>query len=242
MSKVVKSDGTAMNKGTDYTLSEDGKTVTLKNAVSENMVLHVTTGNATPTVTWNVTGPDGQPVVVAPTTASAKGEASYTVSQQTDAWWVLEQGNYSASDSNVKMEVSQDKCKLTLSGITGPVTVTVNLREYKHCINGTITYDQLTITKGNGYFGEYIKDFKSEFDQKATLQSLYTNDDEYRWTIPGDGEKNLLTEIGEISGCSIGGTVEEGQNLRQEIGNTLTVHLTHKDVKLQVTTQVILDR
>lgn len=237
----VTAGGEILTPGTGYTLSDDNKTVMLSNVTGTKEV-SVYTQDVASTVTWIVTGPDGKPVDVNPTTASTEGKASYTVKQPTNAWWVIEQNNYSASDSNVKMEVSQDKCKLTLSGITGPVTVTVNLREYKHCINGTITYDQLTITKGNGYFGEYIKDFKSEFDQKATLQSLYTNDDEYRWTIPGDGEKNLLTEIGEISGCSIGGTVEEGQNLRQEIGNTLTVQLTHKDVKLQVTTQNYLSK
>ena len=242
VSKVAKPDSTELTKDTDYMLSEDGKTVTLKNAVLENMVLHVTTGNATPTVTWNVTGPDGQPVVVAQTTASG-GKASYTVKQPTNAWWVIEQNNYSASDSNVKTEVDQDKRTLTLSGITGPVTVTVNLTEYKHCINGTITYDQLKIRKEPGWGGsEYIAEFKSEFGKKYLLQSLYTNDDEYRWTIPGDGEKNLLTAITSISGCAIGEADKAAPTLRQEIGNTLTVQLTHKDVKLQVTTQNYLSK
>lgn len=232
VSKVVKSDGTAMNKGTDYTLSEDGKTVTLKNAVSENMVLHVTTGNATPTVTWNVMGPDGQPVVVAQTTASG-GEASYTVEQPTDTWWVIEQGNYSASDSNVKTEVSQDKRTLTLSGITGPVTVTVKLTEYKHCINGTVQYEEVTIGKGSwGNITQYNLASKT-----SSTQNEYTNDDEYRWTIPGNGEKNLLTAITSISGCAIGEADKADSALRQEIGNTLTMQLTGKDVSLNVSTR-----
>ena len=233
VNKVAKSDGTVMNKGTDYTLSEDGKTVTLKNAVSEDMELHVTTGNAPSTVTWIVTGPDGQSVDVAQTTAS-DGEASYKVKQQTtDAWWVIEQGNYSTSDSNVKPEVSQDKCKLTLSGITGPVTVTVKLTEYKHCINGTVQYEEVTIGRDKwGHINQY-----SLASKTSSIQNEYTNDGEYRWVIPGEGEKNLLTEIKEISGCSIGGTGEIGQNLRQEIGNTLTVQLTDKDVSLNVSTQ-----
>ena len=243
VSKVAKPDGTAMNKDTDYKLSADEKTVTLNNAVSEDMELHVTTGNAPSTVTWIVTGPDGKPVDVAPTTTSTEGKASYTVKQPTNAWWVIEQNNYSASDSNVKTEVDQDKRTLTLSGITGPVTVTVNLTEYKHCINGTITYDQLKIRKEPGWGGsEYIAEFKSEFGKKYLLQSLYTNDDEYRWTIPGDGEKNLLTAITSISGCAIGEADKAAPTLRQEIGNTLTVQLTDKDVKLQVTTQNYLSK
>lgn len=238
----VTASGEILMPGAGYTLSDDNKTVMLSNVTGTKEV-SVYTRDVAPTVTWIVTGPDGKPVDVVSTTASTEGKASYTVKQPTNAWWVIEQNNYSASDSNVKMAVNQeDKRTLTLSGITGPVTVTVNLTEYKHCINGTITYDQLTITKGTGPWGEYIEDFKSEFDQKATLKSLYTNDDEYRWTIPGDGEKNLLTEIGEISGCSIGGTGEKGTNLRQEIGNTLTVQLTHKDVKLKVTTQNYLSK
>lgn len=236
VNKVAKSDGTVMNKGTDYTLSEDGKTVTLKNAVSKNVELHVTTGNATPTVTWNVTGPDGQLVDVDPTTASTKGEASYTVTQQTtDTWWVLEQGNYSASDSNVKMEVSQDKCTLTLSGITGPVTVTVNLTEYKHCINGTVGYEKATVVK-NPEDAYYIAAYTLE-NKSASIEYQYTNDDEYRWTIPGDSEKNLLTAITSISGCAIGEADKAASALRQEIGNTLTMQLTGKDVSLNVSTR-----
>lgn len=236
VNKVAKSDGTVMNKGTDYTLSEDGKTVTLKNAVSKNVELHVTTGNATPTVTWNVTGPDGQLVDVDPTTASTKGEASYTVTQQmTDTWWVLEQGNYSASDSNVKMEVSQDKRTLTLSGITGPVTVTVNLTEYKHCINGTVGYEKATVVK-NPEDAYYIAAYTLE-NKSASIEYQYTNDDEYRWTIPGDSEKNLLTAITSISGCAIGEADKAASALRQEIGNTLTMQLTGKDVSLNVSTR-----
>lgn len=234
VNKVAKSDGTVMNKGTDYTLSEDGKTVTLKNAVSENMVLHVTTGNATPTVTWNVTGPDGQPVDVDPTTASG-GKASYTVEQPTDAWWVLEQGNYSASDSNVKMEVKQDKRTLTLSGITGPVTVTVNLTEYKHCINGTVGYEKATVVK-NSIDVDFIAAYTLE-NKSASIEYQYTNDDKYRWTIPVDSEKNLLTAITSISGCAIGEADKAASALRQEIGNTLTMQLTGKDVSLNVSTR-----
>lgn len=236
VSKVVKSDSTELTKGTDYTLSEDGKTVTLNKAVSENVELHVTTGNATPTVTWIVTGPGGQSVDVAQTTASTKGEASYTVTQQTtDTWWVLEQGNYSASDSNVKMEVSQDKCTLTLSGITGPVTVTVNLTEYKHCINGTVGYEKATVVK-NPEDAYYIAAYTLE-NKSASIEYQYTNDDEYRWSIPVDSEKNLLTAITSISGCAIGEADKADSPLRQELGNTLTMQLTGKDVSLNVSTR-----
>lgn len=234
VTKVTAGDRT-LTRGTDYTLSDENKTVTLSNVTGIEEV-SVYTRDVAPTVTWNVIDPNGTPVEVSTT------ENKYTITQPDNAWWVAETGDCSVSDTNVTVTISQDKRTLTLSGITGPVTVTVNLTEYKHCINGTITYDQLTITKDNGYFGEYIKDFKSEFGQKAQLQNLYTNDDEYRWTIPGDGEKNLLTKIEEISGCSIGGTGEKGTNLRQEIGNTLTVQLTDIDVKLQVTTRNYLSK
>ena len=233
VSKVAKADGTELTENTDYTLSKDGKTVTLNKAVSENVELHVTTGNATPTVTWNVTGPGGQSVDVAQTTASG-GKASYTVKQQTtDAWWVIEEGNYSASDSNVKMEVSQDKRTLTLSGITGPVTVTVNLTGYKHCINGTVQYEEVKIDKDRwGNITQYNLASKT-----ISTQNEYTNDDAYRWVIPGEGEKNLLTAITSISGCAIGEANKADSPLRQEIGSTLTVQLTGKDVSLNVSTQ-----
>ncbi len=235
VTKVTAGDKT-LKPGTDYTLSDGNKTVTLSNVTGIEEV-SVYTRDVAPTVTWNVIDPNGTPVKVSTT------ENKYTITQPDNAWWVAETGDCSVSDTNVTVTISSDKRTLTLSGITGPVTVTVNLTEYKHCINGTITYDQLTIKKEPGWGGsEYIAKFDSKFGQTAPLQSLYTNDDEYRWTIPGDGEKNLLTEIGEISGCSIGGTVEEGQNLRQEIGNTLTVQLTKKDVKLQVTTQNYLSK
>lgn len=234
VTKVTAGDKT-LTPSTDYTLSDGNKTVTLSNVTGIKEV-SVYTQDVAPTVTWNVIDPNGTPVKVSTT------ENKYTITQPDNAWWVAETGDCSVSDTNVTVTISSDKRTLTLSGITGPVTVTVNLTEYKHCINGTIAYDRLTITKKTGWAGEYIAKFDSKFGQTATLQSLYTNDDEYRWTIPGDGEKNLLTEIGEISGCSIGGTGEKGTNLRQEIGNTLTVQLTDKDVKLRVTTQNYLSK
>lgn len=235
VTKVTAGDKT-LTLGTDYTLSDGNKTVMLSNVTGTKEV-SVYTQDVAPTVTWNVIDPNGTPVEV-----STTGN-KYTITQPDNAWWVAEKDDCSFSDTNVTVTISSDKRTLTLSGITGPVTVTVNLTEYKHCINGTIAYDQLTITKKPGWGGsEYIAKFDSKFGQTTPLQSLYTNDDEYRWTIPGDGEKNLLTEIGEISGCSIGGTGEKGANLRQELGNTLTVQLTDKDVKLQVTTQNYLSK
>lgn len=235
VTKVTAGDRT-LTLGNDYTLSDGNKTVTLSNVTGIEEV-SVYTRDVAPTVTWNVIDPNGTPVEV-----STTGN-KYTITQPDNAWWVAEKDDCSFSDTNVTVTISSDKRTLTLSGITGPVTVTVNLTEYKHCINGTIAYDQLTTTKKPGWGGsEYIAKFDSKFGQTTPLQSLYTNDDEYRWTIPGDGEKNLLTEIGEISGCSIGGTGEKGANLRQELGNTLTVQLTDKDVKLQVTTQNYLSK
>ncbi len=217
--------GEVLAEGTGYTLSNNGKTVTLNN-VNTGMTISVYAKDVTSSVTWNVIDPTGKSVEV------NSSEHTYTITQPDDAWWVAEMGNCSVSDANVTVTISQDKRTLSLGNVTGPVTVTVNLTEYQHCINGTINYEKTAIVAGRWATSEYNLEHAT-----SSIVSKYTNDDEYRWTIPGDGEKNLLTKITVISGCSIGGTNEVNDELRQELGDTLAVQLTDKDVKLEVKTR-----
>lgn len=217
-----------LTPSTDYTLSDGNKTVTLSNVTGIKEV-SVYTRDVAPTVTWNVIDPNGTPVKVSTT------ENNYTITQPDNAWWIAETGDCSVSDTNVTVTISPDKRKLTLSGITGPVTVTVNLTEYKHCINGTVGYEKATVVK-NSIDADFIAAYTLE-NKSASIEYQYTNDDEYRWTIPVDSEKNLLTAITSISGCAIGEADKADSALRQEIGNTMTMQLTGKDVSLNVSTR-----
>lgn len=209
-----------VDSGVQDKVTFDANTVTAKDITSD-MTVNVQSTATAKTVTWEVTDETGAPIdVTGCVTVSEDGTATYTVKQDESNGWLVAADEAAVTTNSNAVKIANDHESITVSNISGPVTVKVQLTRYDRRISYGVTYDRGT----------------KENAVEQTNGVLYTNDT--TWSYIPESPKSLLLKAskvsgGELVGYDLQGYTDESAKLYEVSGTVVATEL-ERDVEIHL--------
>lgn len=209
---VTDANGQAIAMTTNHA-DKDGKT-TVSVTANENTPLNGATVTVAYTgakaVTWNVTDINGK-VTTKTEELGDKSELTYTISQPSGGWYIAD----TVESKDTSIQLVNNDVSVTVSNISGPVTVNIKLKAAAH---------KLTTT---------INTVDSEGENKTETKVIYTSDDTWNYET---AERHIIAQYAVTGGKMVVSGQEYVSSMdKGAITEALAVSMSRRETTVELT-------